>query len=106
MKNYNRIKIKEEPCPESEVEAREEVSEFDNFEDRSNMPITGTVSDCEELFVREGPSKEFDAICTLKKGDTVTVYPESSSNDFYKVCTFFGVEGYCMKSYINVGIMN
>jgi hypothetical protein len=69
---------------------------------RDNTCI-GVVTECIQLRVRETPdaSKE-NTIGVLTFADEVLVDLKSSTTEFYKVITSAGVEGYCMKKFINI----
>lgn len=80
------------------TETIEEVAEVkkENF-------CVGVVTECAQLRVRETPdtSKE-NTIGVLMFTDEVQVDLDNSTSDFYKVTTAAGLEGYCMKKFINV----
>ena len=79
--------------PESDIDvaANDETSE-----------LIGYVTDCVKLNVREAASKDSNVLCEIILNSKVIVDEENSTDDFYKVTTETGVEGYCMKQYINV----
>lgn len=62
----------------------------------------GKVVDCVKLNVRKLPNRNAEIVCELKKGDHVEVYENDSTVEFYKVCTYVGIEGYCVKHYIKL----
>lgn len=63
----------------------------------------GVVSGCEKLYVREKGTKESKDLCIITKGSEVKVdLTDTSSEEFYKVVTPTGVEGYCMKKFITI----
>lgn len=64
--------------------------------------VTGHVV-ADILNVREEPTVDPENILgTERKGAEVIVYTNESVGDFYKVCTAKGLEGFCMKQYIQV----
>ena len=65
-----------------------------------NTTSTGVVCNCENLNVREEPSKESKSLCIIKAGDEVEINGEDP--DFYNVITESGVKGYCMKQFISL----
>lgn len=75
--------------PEIE-EAVEEVTE-----------VIGVVTDCVKLNVRKAPNATAEIICTIPLGTEVMIDEDKSTGDFYAICTEAGVEGYCMKKFIN-----
>ena len=64
--------------------------------------VSGVVSGCEKLNMREDSNKESKIITVLTKDAEVKVNLTESTEDFYKVCTASGLEGYCMKKFIVV----
>lgn len=101
-------KVVEEPMEEitveeviAEVAATAEV-EAPVEEVVETVSKVGMVTGCEKLRVRKGPNATADVICEITKSTAVIIDEEASSNDFYKVCTESGVEGFCMKKFITV----
>lgn len=62
----------------------------------------GRVVKCERLNVRENPSKESLAVHKLQKGSTVAINFEDSTDNFYKIYTEVGIEGFCIKEFIEI----
>ena len=65
-------------------------------------PVLGIVHQCLTLNVREEPDKDSGVVCSIQCLTEVMVDEEESTQDFYKICTASGIEGYCMKKYISV----
>lgn len=89
----------------------EQLAEEDVIEvkaDDITVVTTGIVANCARLNVRKEADKEADVLCVISKGVNVAVNLDESTEDFYKVCTpagtgdLFGVEGYCMKQFIEI----
>ena len=64
--------------------------------------ITGIVNDCKKLRVRNYPELEANVICEIEVGSKVVIDEVNSTEEFYKVCTETGIDGYCMKRFIKV----
>ena len=64
--------------------------------------ITGTVVNCGKLNVREAPTVSSAVVCEIPVNSEVAIDTDNSTDEFYKVCTEHGFEGYCMKKYIEV----
>lgn len=62
----------------------------------------GKVIDCIKLNVREEPNTKASVIFEINVGSTVFIDETCSTDDFYKICTEHGVEGYCMKKFIEI----
>ena len=79
--------IKEEPI--LDIEAKPE-------------PKIGSVVDCKMLNVRKEPSIESEVLCEISWSTELMIYEEESTDEFYKICTASGIEGYCMKKFISI----
>ena len=64
--------------------------------------VIGVVANCAKLNVREKATTNADIVCELTAGSEVMIDESKSTNDFYKICTASGVEGFCMKKFITV----
>ena len=76
-----------EPDPETEQESES---------------IVGIVSECSRLRVRSYPELDANVICEIDAGAQVVIDNAESTEDFYKVCTETGIDGYCMKKFIKI----
>lgn len=64
--------------------------------------VVGTVVDCEKLNVRVAPNADATAVTTIAKSTVVVIDEACSTEDWFKVYTEAGVDGYCMKKFIKV----
>ena len=64
--------------------------------------VIGVVKECAKLNVRTHPSMLASIITEIKVGTKVVIDETESTEDFYRVCTEAGVEGFCMKKFIAV----
>ena len=65
----------------------------------------GIVANCEKLNLRRSPLKDSDGaniITVLFPGVAVVIDEDESTSNFYKVITEDGLEGYCMRQFIEV----
>ena len=106
MKNYNQMSKKtydktesveqiETPIDETPIET-EPIEQLTESE-----PIEGTVG-CEKLNVRSDATIDSEPVGIINRGSKVFIYEDESTEEFYKVCTATGLEGYCMKKFISV----
>lgn len=79
----------EETVEETEVEVVEAVQTF-----------VGRVVDCPKLNVRRDPHADSPIVCVIKRDEEVEVDPSESTTHFYKIYLANGVEGFCMKQFI------
>lgn len=81
------------------------MNEIINPVEENNNIVTetkGVVEGCSKLNVREAANVDSNILCVIDKAAEVVIDLENSTEDFYKVCTSSGVEGYCMKKFIEV----
>ena len=64
--------------------------------------VVGIVSNCPRLRVRKTPSPNAPVLTEIVKGSEVAIDESKSTGYFYAVVTESGVEGFCMKEYIQV----
>lgn len=62
--------------------------------------IKGVVTDCLKLNVRKNPNSASNVVCAIDCLTEVVIDEIESTEDFYKIYTVSGVEGFCMKKYI------
>jgi hypothetical protein len=120
-KNYNKMfKPEPEPVVETPVldevveevieEAVEQVEVEAEVEPEPEPELNpenvqlGKVVDCAQLNVRTEPSlsAELATDRPLKRNAELMIYPDESTDDFYKICTESGINGYCLKKFIEI----
>ena len=81
---------------------RQDVTELCTEAEAVNEPHTGSgiVTDCLYLNVRKLPDINADVAVVIDALTRVCVDLDASTEDFYKVRTSDGVEGFCMRKYI------
>ena len=62
--------------------------------------LVGVVKDCEKLNIRKAPDKKSEAVCIVMVGSVLLIDQDKSTDDWYKVYTESGMEGFCMKKYV------
>ena len=67
-----------------------------------NETKTGTVAKCQFLNIRKFPLVTAPVVEIINRGEKVMIDMTKFSNDFYKVKTASGTEGYCKKEFIEV----
>lgn len=100
-KNYSKMYNHDEQQPiveeiETDFAAEdmpvEEIPEF----------VTGVVVDCTKLNVRAMPDVKAKVLCEVAVSSELRVCNTEDYDDWYRVCTATGVEGFCMKQFIAV----
>ena len=60
------------------------------------------VANCLRLHIHSEPNLESEIVCKVRYLTELAIDPDESTNDFYKVYTVAGAEGYCQKEYLTV----
>lgn len=63
-------------------------------------PVMAVVTDCQKLNVREEPKADAKVIEKIDVNSEVMIDMTESTNEFYKIYTSSGVDGFCMRKYI------
>ena len=100
----------EEPTNETEEtteEVTEEVTEPEvivpSIENNvENNEVIGKISGFEKLYVRKEASKDSEPVGIITSETVLTIDKENSTEDFYKVTTNEGLEGYCIKKFVKI----
>ena len=114
-KNYSNYskkekeKVKQENVKEEVVETvesepvkEEAVETVDGEPIPTEEPTSqGVVFNCERLNIRKGPDKKEEVLCIVNKGSKLTIHDKGTS-DWLKVTTEDGVEGFCMKKFVDL----
>lgn len=62
--------------------------------------VSGIVVDCSKLNVRSEPSLFADVVCVLDVASEIKIDVAQSHNEWFKICTAAGTEGYCMRKFV------
>lgn len=100
----------EEPTNEAEEtteEVTEEVTEPEvivpSIENNvENNEVIGKISGFEKLYVRKEASKDSEPVGIVTDKDDISIDVAHSTDDFYKVITSNGLEGYCVKEFVKI----
>lgn len=74
----------------------------DEITDEPEEYLIGKVTGCDKLRVRVEPSTEAEVAKIIAKKTEVMISVEESTDDFYKICTESGLEGFCLKKFIAI----
>jgi len=98
----NSIETTTEPSQPVKVEV-ENITEAKQ-DPKSDEPkfVTGIVTDCVKLNVREDPDPTAMILGTITAATELIVSKEESTEEYYKICTSVGLEGYCMKKFVTI----
>lgn len=67
-----------------------------------NNEVIGKISGFEKLYVRKEASKDSEPVGIVTDKDDLSIDVDRSTDDFYKVITSNGLEGYCVKEFVKI----
>lgn len=82
------------------VTNEEDKKVLEPVKSKKKKTIIGIVN-CDQLFLREEPDRESDALNVLVKDSAVVIDEDGSTSDFYKVVAN-GIVGFCVKEFITI----
>ena len=103
----NKIEESTNKTEETTEEVTEEVKEPEvivpSIENNvENNEVIGKISGFEKLYVRKEASKDSEPVGIITSETVLTIDEENSTEDFYKVTTNEGLEGYCVKKFVKI----
>lgn len=103
MNDYTKFSKQPVVTDDAIEELQEPVEDevVESIQDEELNTVTGVVSGCAKLNVREQPDLNAEIVCVISNGSEVVITMNETNGDFYKVCTAAGMEGYCMKKFIS-----
>ena len=103
----NEVEESTNETEETTEEVTEEVTEPEvivpSIENNvENNEVKGKVSGFENLYVRKEASKYSEPVGIVTDKDDILIDVTNSTDDFYKVITSNGLEGYCVKEFVKI----
>ena len=77
------------------------IEEHEESQNSEDVKI-GFVTNCKKLNVRKEPKIDSDVICEIDYQTELMINENESTEEFYKVFTAAGIEGFCMKKFITI----
>ena len=87
------------PLPEDDVPV-EPVAEPEIVEQKPI--IFGKVVNCSKLNIRQYPTLFSDVLGCLVENTEIEIDEDKSTSDFYAICTPTGLEGFCLKKFVEI----
>ena len=97
--DYTKFSKPEKTMTVAENEAVVEVEEVVEPEKKT---IIGIVDNCVKLNVRKEPTTHSEVLCIVDRKAEVVIDMDESTEDFYKICTAAGIEGFCVKYFVTI----
>ena len=85
---------------EDAIEIDDSVSADEIVEETESL--VGVVSGCAKLNVRKEPNITSEPVCIVSEKTVLLIDQDLSTDEWYKVNTEAGMEGFCMKKYVTV----
>lgn len=60
------------------------------------------MANCLRLHILSEPRADADVVCKVRYLTELMVIEDESTDDYYKVCTAIGAEGYCDKNSVKI----
>lgn len=103
----NEVEESTNEAEETTEEVTEEVTEpvviVLNIEDGvENNEVIGKISGFTKLYVRKEANKDSEPVGIVTDKDNLLIDVDHSTDDFYKVITSNGLEGYCVKEFVKI----
>lgn len=103
----NEVEESTNETEETKEEVTEEVTEPEvivpSIENNvENNEVIGKISGFEKLYVRKEASKDSEPVGIVTDKDDLSIDVDHSTDDFYKVITSNGLEGYCVKEFVKI----
>jgi len=67
-----------------------------------NNEIIGKIINFDKLYVRKEANKDSEPVGIVSKEDDLSIDKVHSTDEFYKVVTSNGLEGYCLKEFVKI----
>lgn len=97
--NYTKFSNKE-PRTEPHQVSIDEVAEVEiPYEVK---PMHGYVDNCNRLNVRKESNIKSEIVAVIGVETDVEIIEEASTEEFYRIKTSDGIEGFCMRNYVTV----
>lgn len=93
---------KDNESVEENTETKEEHEISDLKDNIENNEVIGKISGYDKLYVRKEANVDSEPVGIVTKDDDLSINVVNSTDDFYKVYTSNGLEGYCVKKFVKV----
>ena len=89
-----------------EVEETPEIVLVEETVETVTLPetVTGVVANCAKLNVRVAPVANAEVVCVLAAKTEIEISVAESTDEWFKICTAAGIEGYCMRNFVDASL--
>ena len=96
---FSKPSLHEEKVDKKETKREEPMEPTESTKDEPKT-IIGNVT-AKRLNIREKPDIGSSILCVAEANSELMI-EEDASKEWFKVCTVLGVEGYCMKKFVDI----
>lgn len=89
---------------EDTIEIDDSVSADEIVEETESPSLIGVVSGCAKLNIRKESNIISEPVCIVPEKSVLLIDQDLSTDEWYKVYTETGMEGFCMKKYVTVNL--
>ena len=98
----NEVNETVEQVKETINEVEESTNEIEETKEEVTEEVIGKIIEFEKLYVRKEASKYSEPVGIVTDKDDLSIDISRSTDDFYKVITSNGLEGYCVKEFVKI----
>ena len=98
----NEVNETVEQVEETINEVEESNNEIEETKEEITEEVIGKIIEFEKLYVRKEASKYSEPVGIVTDKDYLSIDIIHSTDDFYKVITSNGLEGYCVKEFVKI----
>ena len=98
----NEVNETVEQVEETINEVEESNNEIEETKEEVTEEVIGKIIEFEKLYVRKEASKYSEPVGIVTDKDYLSIDIIHSTDDFYKVITSNGLEGYCVKEFVKI----
>jgi hypothetical protein len=102
MAKRNYRKMSTEPEVDQTPVTEPETFEEEVQEEIKPEPVVGVVSGCGKLNIRKEPSLSGEVVYEALLKSELVIDLDKSTDEWYSVCAPAGIEGFCMKKFVEL----
>ena len=98
----NEVNETVEQVEETINEVEESTNEIEETKEEVTEEVIGKIIEFEKLYIRKEANKYSEPVGIVTDKDYLSIDIMHSTDDFYKVITSNGLEGYCVKEFVKI----
>ena len=98
----NKVNETVEQVEETINEVEESTNEIEETKEEVTEEVIGKIIEFEKLYIRKEANKYSEPVGIVTDKDYLSIDIMHSTDDFYKVITSNGLEGYCVKEFVKI----